>query len=256
MNSDPQKPVRKCKTFHVMTLLIVVLCLGACTETEWQQVSQVLNQVNKGPQGGSALSLSEIDAGLKEALRVGTESVVGQLGKTDGFNADPVIRIPLPSKLASARSMLGQIGLGGLFNDLELRLNRAAEAATPKAKELFWQSIREMSIQDVQTIFKGSDDAATRYFERKMTPKLAAAMRPVVDHCLNEVGAVRVYNQAVEQVRVIPYAPEIKTDLTGYVVEKGMAGIFHYLAQEEAAIRKNPAKRTTEILKRVFGLNS
>jgi hypothetical protein len=78
----------------------------------------------------------------------------------------------------------------------------------------------------------------------------------VIDQSLNEVGAVRVYNQALEQVRVIPYAPEIKTDLTGYVVEKGMAGIFHYLAQEEAAIRRDPAKRTTEILKRVFGLTS
>jgi hypothetical protein len=186
-------------------------------------------------------------------LRVGTGRVVGQLGKTDGFNADPVIRIPLPDKLAAARNMFGQIGLGGVFDDLELRLNRAAEAATPKAKALFWQAIREMTIQDVQTLFNGPDDAATRYFERKMTPELAAAMRPVVDQSLNEVGAVRVYNQAAAQLNAIPYAPEIKADLTGYVVDKGMAGIFHYLAQEEAAIRKNPAKRTTELLQRVFG---
>ncbi len=253
MNSNYQKPVRRWKIFHVTSLLVVVLFLGACTQAEWQQVGQVLNQGNNGSLAGSALSLNEIGAGLKEALRVGTESVVGQLGKADGFNADPVIRIPLPDKLAAAQTMLGQIGMGGIFNDLELRLNRAAEAATPKAKELFWQSIREMTIQDVQTIFKGSDDAATRYFERKMTPKLAAAMRPVIDQSLNEVGAVQVYNQTVAQVRSIPYAPEIKADLTGYVVEKGMAGIFHYLALEEAAIRKNPAKRTTELLKRVFG---
>lgn len=256
VNSNPQKPVRNFKSLPVMALLVVVLCLGGCTETEWQQVGQVLTQVNNGPQAGSALSLSEIDAGLKEALRVGTESVVGQLGQTDGFNADSVIRIPLPDKLAAARNMLGQIGLGGVFNELELRLNRAAEVATPKAKELFWQAIREMSIQDVRTIFNGPDDAATRYFEGKMTPELAAAMRPVIDQSLNEVGAVRVYNQAVEQVRVIPYAPAINTDLTGYVVEKGMAGIFYYLAQEEAAIRKDPVKRTTEILKRVFGAAS
>jgi hypothetical protein len=253
MNSTTQQPVRRWKAFHVTTLLLAVLFLGACTETEWQQMGQVLNQMNSGTQAGSALTIDEIDAGLREALRVGTERVVGQLGKADGFNADPTIHIPLPAKLATARSMLSQIGLGGLFNDLELRLNRAAEAATPKAKELFWQAIREMTIQDVQTIFKGPDDAATRYFERKMTPGLSAAMRPVIDQSLNEVGAVRVYNQAVAQVNAIPYAPEIKTDLTGYVVEKGMAGIFHYLAQEEAAIRKDPAKRTTELLRRVFG---
>jgi hypothetical protein len=238
----------------LVVLLTLLPFISACTETEWQQVSQqVLTQMNTGSPNGGTLSLQEIDAGLKEALRVGTERVVGQLGTTDGFNADPAIRIPLPDKLAAGRDMLGRIGLAGPFNDLELRLNRAAEAAAPKAKALFWQAIREMSIEDVRTIFHGSEDAATRYFQRKMTPELAAAMRPVVDQSLNDVGAVRVYNQVVAQFRTVPYAPEVRTDLTGYVVEKGMAGIFHYLAQEEAAIRKDPARRTTELLRRVFG---
>jgi hypothetical protein len=238
----------------LVALLTLLPLISSCTEAEWQQVSQqVLTQMNTGSPNGGALSLQEIDAGLKEALRVGTERVVGQLGAIDGFNADPAIRIPLPDKLAAARDMLGRIGLAGPFNDLELRLNRAAEAAAPKAKALFWQAIREMSIEDVRTIFHGSEDAATRYFQRKMTPELAAAMRPVVDQSLNDVGAVRVYNQVVAQVRTVPYAPEVRTDLTGFVVEKGMAGIFHYLAQEEAAIRKDPARRTTELLRRVFG---
>jgi hypothetical protein len=247
-----EQPVSRWKTFHVVALVAVILLLGACTETEWQQMGQVLNQINNG-QAGSTLTLQEIDAGLREALQVGTERVVGQLGKTNGFYGDPTIHIPLPDKLAAARTMFGRIGMAGVFNDLELRLNRAAETATPKAKALFWQAIREMTIQDVQAIFRGPEDAATRYFERKMTPELAAAMRPVVDQSLDEVGAVRIYNQTVSQINAIPYAPEIKTDLTGYVVERGMAGIFNYLAQEEAAIRQNPAKRTTELLKRVFG---
>jgi hypothetical protein len=251
VNPGIKKAIYKRNTLYIPILLSLNLLLGAC-QAEWQQVSrQVLNQV--GHQNGSALSIHEIDAGLREALQVGTDRVVGQLGKTDGFNADPVIRIPLPDKLAAARDMFEKVGMAGLFHDLELRLNRAAEAATPKAKAIFWQAIREMTIQDVHAIFKGPEDAATRYFERKMTPQLATAMRPVIDQSLNEVGAVRVYNQAVAQVNAIPYAPEIRTDLTGYVVEQGMAGIFHYLAQEEAAIRKNPAKRTTELLKRVFG---
>jgi len=118
VNSNHQKPCRRLNTFHVVALLVVVLCLGACTETEWQQVGQVLTQINNGPQTASALSLSDIDAGLKEALRVGTENVVGQLGKKDGFNADPAIRIPLPAKLAAARTMMGKIGLGGIFKEL------------------------------------------------------------------------------------------------------------------------------------------
>ncbi len=227
-----------------------MIFLGGCAGTDWQRV---LDQIGNGPRDDGALSLQEIDAGLRETLRVGTDRVTAQLGRQDGFNADPAIRIPLPPRLAAARDMAARVGMAALFNDLELRLNRAAEAATPKAKELFWQAIREMTIQDVHAIFRGPDDAATRYFERKMTPALAAAMRPVVDQSLNEVGAVRAYNQVVAQVTAIPYAPEIRTDLTGYVVEQGMAGIFHYLAQEEAAIRRNPAKRTTELLRRVFG---
>ncbi len=248
MNSSRQQASRSLKPLFF--LLAPILLLGGCTQPEWQQV---LNQIGNGQHGRNALTLQEIDAGLREALRVGTERVVLQVGKTDGFNADPAIRIPLPEKLAAARSTLNKVGMAGLFNDLEVRLNRAAEAAAPRAGELFRQAIREMTIQDVQAIFKGPEDAATRYFERKMTPGLAAAMRPMVDQSLNEVGAIRVYNQAVNQVRAIPYAPEIRTDLTGYVVEQGMAGIFHYLAKEEAAIRKDPVKRTTELLRRVFG---
>jgi hypothetical protein len=236
-------------TFFPPIVLFLIL-LGGCNQPDWQQV---LDQIGNGPHDSRALTLQEIDAGLKEALRVGTEQVVAQLGKTDGFNADPAIRILLPDRLSAARLRRSSKSLKRPAMPILPNMSRAAEAATPKAKEIFWQSIREMTIQDVQGIFRGPEDAATRYFERTMTPRLAAAMRPVVDQSLNEVGAVRVYNEAVAQVRAIPYAPEIRTDLTGYVVEQGMAGIFHYLAQEEAAIRQNPLKRTTELLRRVFG---
>ncbi len=236
---------------RLVPLLLLPLLLS-CTETDWQGIGrQVLTQASTAP--GSSLTNQEIGDGLREALRVGTERVVGQLGRTDGFNADPAVHIPLPGSLATAKGMLERVGMGAVFSDLELRLNRAAEVATPKAKALFWQSIREMTLEDVTAIFKGPEDAATRYFQRKMTPGLASAMRPVVDQSLAEVGAVQVYNQAMTAYRALPYAPEIKTDLTGYVVEKGMGGIFHYLAQEEAVIRRDPAKRTTELLRRVFG---
>jgi hypothetical protein len=238
-------------------LALLLLCpfvlLGGCSQEQLRQVG--LEVLGNGAYNGTGLSLQEIDAGLREALRVGSERVVAQVGRADGFNADAAIRIPLPDRLAAARLTMDKFGMGGVFNDLEVRLNRAAEIAAPQAKAIFWQAIREMSMQDVNTIFRGPEDAATRYFQRKMTPELAAAMGPVIEKSLNEVGAIRVYNQVVTQARAMPFAPEIKTDLTGYVVEKGMAGIFHYLAQEEAAIRKNPAKRTTELLQRVFAGN-
>jgi len=203
----------------------------------------------------SSLPSGEIASGLKEALEVGTERVVSQLGRTDGFNADPAVHIPLPGSLQTVRSMLQKVGMDGMLSELELRLNRAAEAATPKAKDLFLKAIGEMTLEDVQGIYNGPDDAATRYFQQKMSPDLAAEMRPVVEQRLSDVGAVQTYDQVMGEYRSLPFAPDIQADLPGYVVDKGMEGIFHYLAIEEAAIRKDPAQRTTDLLKKVFGGN-
>jgi hypothetical protein len=204
-----------------------------------------------GPQG--ALSVDNIATGLKEALRVGSETVVSQLGKTDGFNADPAIHIPLPKNLKTVKDTLSKIGMSSMLDDLELRLNRAAEVATPKAKELFLQSIKEMTLDDAMGIYKGPDDAATKYFQSKMSQPLAETMHPIVETSLSQVGAVQSYDNVIGKYRSLPFVPDVKADLTNYVTEKGMDGIFHYLALEEAAIRKNPVKRTTDILKRVFG---
>ncbi|NNK85530.1 MAG: DUF4197 domain-containing protein [Desulfobacterales bacterium] len=196
---------------------------------------------------------AEIGAGLKEALRIGTKNVVSQLGQIDGFNADAAIHIPLPEDLKKVKTVLNKIGMSSLLDNLELKLNRAAEVATPKAKKLFWEAITEMTLDDVKAIYKGPEDAATRYFQRKMTPPLAKQMRPVVQQSLSEVKAIKAYDNAMRQYQSFPFVSDVKADLTGYVIEKGMDGIFYYLAREEAAIRKNPAKRTTDLLKRVFG---
>jgi hypothetical protein len=205
------------------------------------------------PTVGAALSTSDITSGLKEALRVGTDNVVGRLGTSGGFSDDHAVHIPLPDSLRQAQALLGRYGMAGLFDDLELRMNRAAEAATPKTKELFWKAIQDMSLDDAQAIYNGPKDAATRYFQSKMTPELSAAMRPVVDQSLADVGAIQAYDNAMAEYRKLPMVPDVKANLTAYVVEKGLDGIFHYLAQEEEAIRTNPVARTTDLLKRVFG---
>ena len=200
-----------------------------------------------------SLTPEEIGNGLKEALRVGSASVVSQLGQKDGFNLDKVIHIPLPEKFDTVRSLLGKIGMAPMLDDLELKLNRAAEVATPKAKKLFVQAISEMTFEDVMNIYNGPEDAATRYFQDKMTLPLAREMQPVVEQSLAEVGAVQAYENVMGEYQAIPFVPDVKADMTTYVIEKGMEGIFHYMAKEEASIRQNPAKRTTELLQRVFG---
>jgi len=199
------------------------------------------------------LSDGEIGAGLKDALRVGTERVVGQLGQSNGFNADEKIHIPLPENLQKVRSALGAVGMSGMMDDLELKLNRAAEQATPQAKALFWNSIEEMTIDDVRQIYNGPENSATQYFQKKMSLPLADAMKPLIEKSMSEVGAVSAYDAAIGQYSSLPFVPDVKADLTSYVVQKGMDGIFFYLGEEEAAIRRNPVKRTTEILQKVFG---
>ncbi|MGI9249282.1 MAG: DUF4197 domain-containing protein [Woeseiaceae bacterium] len=200
-----------------------------------------------------SLSTDDIGGGLKEALRVGTENVVSNLGATDGFNLDPQIHIPLPEQLSQVKKVLGKVGMDSMLSDLETRLNRAAEIATPKAKRLFIGAINEMTLDDVMAIYNGPDDSATQYFKSKMAAPLAIEMKPVVDESLADVGAAKSYNSVMESYNSVPFVPEVDADLGDYVVEKGMDGIFYYLAREEAAIRQDPAKRTTELLKRVFG---
>ncbi len=209
------------------------------------------NPLSGGETG--ALSNADIVAGLRDALKVGTEQVVAQVGALDGFNADPNIHIPLPGALKDVQETLGRFGMSGLADDLELRLNRGAEAAAPEAKALFLNAIAEMTLDDAKGILDGPEDAATQYFKGKMSPPLGERMKPIVDDSLSEVGAVAAYDKMMGQYQAIPFVPDVKADLTTYVVDEAMKGIFYYVAKEEAAIRTDPAKRTTEILQRVFG---
>ncbi|MFT5420772.1 MAG: hypothetical protein ACI9D5_001523 [Candidatus Endobugula sp.] len=213
-----------------------------------EDVSSVGKAVSK-----QALSTEDISGAFKQALELGSQRVVDQLGKADGFNNDSLIHIPLPEQMQTVKKWLDKVGMGGSLDSLELSLNRAAENAVPKAKALFEQTIKQMTFDDVKSIYNGSDDAATRYFQAKMTPALSTEMQPVVQQSLSEVGAVKLYDDVMGDYQSIPFVPDIKADLVDHVVKGGLNGIFHYLAKEEAEIRQNPIRRTTELLKKVFG---
>lgn len=255
MSNSNRSPIK-----HIFYTSLLLMLLTASTAYaglgDWLSKGQdLLKQTTQTDSEGvslSSLSDSDITLGLKEALRVGSERVVDQLGSVDGFNNDSQIHIPLPQSLQIVKTTLNKAGMGGILNDLELKLNRAAEQATPQAKQLFWNSIEQMTLDDVQTIYNGPDDAATQYFKGKMSAPLRESMAPVVDETLNQVGAVQMYDQVMSQYQAIPFVPDVKTNLNSYVLDKGLDGIFYYLAQEEAAIRKDPVKRTTEILQKVF----
>ena len=203
-------------------------------------------------QTAEQLTPEDITNAVKDALRVGTGRVVDRVGAVDGYNADSAIHVPLPENLKQVDEALTAIGMGSLMDDLELRLNRAAEAAAPEAKDLFFQAIADMTVDDINAVFRGPDDAATKYFRGEMSAPLRERMRPVIQDSLAQAGAVQAYDQAIGQYESIPLMPDVKADLTAHTLDYAMDGLFHYLAVEEAAIRNDAAKRTTELLQRAF----
>jgi len=240
-----------------LTLLFPILhsCSadGSKNSGQWlEQANDLLKSVGNTANGQRALTATDLSAGLKEALRVGTETVVSQLGANNGFDSDPEVHIPLPEGLQKVQTGMKKLGLSPLLDDLETRLNTAAEVATPKAKQLFWNAITDMSIDDAKGIYNGPNNSATQYFREKMDAPLKQEFAPVVEKSLQDAEAVQVYDQFMTKYQALPFMPDVKANLNGYVVDKSLDGIFLYLAREEAAIRENPAKRTTEILKRVF----
>ena len=210
-----------------------------------------------GGASGAGLSASEIGSGLKQALSIASEKVTAQLGARDGFNGDPRIHIPLPNSLKSVQEGLNLAGQSAMLDDLELKLNRSAEQATPAAKRLFLDAISRMSFDDAKTILTGPKDSATQYFKRTMSPDLKTTMRPLVDKTVSESGAVKAYENVAGSAQSLPIIGQAVQNgpgmLTDHVLDYALQGIFSYMAQEEAAIRNDPAKQTTDLLRKVFG---
>jgi hypothetical protein len=241
-------------TLKYALIIFSLMCIISFNSLQAGWFDKIIEVIDTGGSGSSNSSLSDNDIAdaLKEALSIGSENVVSQLSAPGGFNSDSNIRIPLPDSLQTVQKTMNKFGMGSSLNDLENKLNEAAETATEKAKPLFLNAIKEMSWDDVKTILNGPDDAATQYFKGKMSSPLSAEMKPIVDNSLNQVGAIKTYNNAMGQYKNLPLVPDVQADLSQHVLNKSIDGIFYYLAAEEKQVRENPAKRTTELLKKVF----
>jgi hypothetical protein len=230
-------------TFSAALLLSATLTFG--------QIQDITKRLGLGKQ--SELSDSKVASGLKEALQVGADNSVKLTGKTDGYFGNPAIKILMPSNLHPLETGLRAMGYGPKLDEFVLSMNRAAEAAAPAAKKIFGDAILSMSFEDARKILSGGDTAATDYFKNKTTEQLTAAFRPVVEKTMEENGVTRQYNGLTEQYRSIPFAKNQNLDINKYVVSKALDGLFYTLGQQEREIRKNPAARTTSLLKEVFG---
>ena len=204
--------------------------------------------------GTGSLSTDDIAAGLKEALSVGAEKAGKNLSSIDGYFANAAIKILMPEEAKKAEQKLRAIGLGKQVDEAILSMNRAAEDAAKSAAPIFVNAIKQMSIQDAAGILKGGDNAATNYLKGKTTSSLTESFRPVIEKTLEKADATKYWNTVFSAYNKFS-ADKINPDLSAYVTEKALTGIFYQVAQEEQQIRKDPLARTSEILKKVFGSN-
>jgi hypothetical protein len=235
------------------SILTAALTLCLCASAV-AQLDQILKEADQAIEhrDTSGLSDDKIIAGLKQALQVSTSKAVANVGKPDGFLKNAAIKIALPPKLETVGSGLRMFGMGSKVDELEVGMNRAAEQATPQAKQIFLASLKKMTFDDARHILTGNDTAATDYFKRTSSADLTTAFSPVVHQSMERVGVVEQYD------RVIKSAPggsiiANEFDLDKYVVGKTLDGLFYMLGEEEKKIRKNPAAQTTALLKEVFG---
>lgn len=203
--------------------------------------------------GTGTASDGDIIKGLKEALRIGTGKAVETVSAPDGFYNNPKIKVPLPGAVQKAEKALRLVGYGEIVDTFELSMNRAAEKATPQTKEMFMDSIREMSFEDARKILGGADNAATQYFEEKTSDRLQEMFKPIVNQTMGEVGVTKAYQDLNAKAQTIPMAGKLSIDLDQYVTDRTISGLFTVLAEEEAKIRKDPVARTTDLLEKIFG---
>lgn len=201
----------------------------------------------------SVLSASDADAGLREALIIGAKAVSGQLSAENGYFGDDAIRIPLPGRLRDVQKQMSRLGMSQPLDDLQLRMNRAAEEAAPVAVDLVIDAVQSLTIEDAVSLVKGGDTAATDLLRLKTEDQLSVLLRPYIEDALEDAGALKMAEGLMSRYGLNQFDVNPRQELVDHAVDEALDGLFFYLAKEEQDIRNNPVERTTDLLKRVFG---
>ena len=216
--------------------------------------AQFLNRLKKIINTNPA-SLSEEDAvaGIKEALITGTNESVRLVSVQDGYWANPEIKIPFPSEARDMETVLRKLGMGRKIDEFNESMNHAAEKAANEAKSIFISAIRGLTVKDALNIVKGEDNAATMYLKNTTSQELKEKFQPVINNSLQSVKATSYWDDLISTYNKVPLVKKMNPDLSAYVTDKAIDGLFIMIAKEELKIRKDPVARTTELLKKVFG---
>ncbi|MBP8724626.1 MAG: DUF4197 domain-containing protein [Saprospiraceae bacterium] len=223
--------------------LVSLLSFSACNA----QFDKLLNKVKT-----LEVSTEDVATGLREALTKGAVQGSELLHQRDGYFKS-IYKIALPEDARQVCNKLRVIpGFSAVEDEVSEKINRAAEDAAIRAKPIFVDAIRQMTIQDAWNILKGSDDAATLYLKETTTQALYDAFQPVIGESMEKVGAVQVWSAAVNQYNQIPFVKKANPDMSDYVTRKALDGLFLKIAEEELNIRSNVSARTSDLLRKVF----
>ena len=231
----------------IRKILVVFLVLNITACAELQQV------VNQLPQG-VGIGNDEIASGLRQALDFGIEKQVTKLTQTDGFYKNDLVKILLPEELQKVDKGLRDIGLSKLADEGLKALNRAAEDAVKEATPIFVDAVKGITFADAKNILLGKDDAATQYLNSKTQTALYAKFNPVIKNSFSKVGADEIWTNLINKYNSIPFTADVNPDLTDYVTNEALKGVYTMIAVEEKEIRNNLSSRTTALLKKVFAL--
>ncbi len=234
-----------------MKKCIAILCifiLSSCAEL--QQVVNSLPQTT----GGFGISNIDIANGLREALDNGIDKQVAKLTLKDGFYRNQLVKVLLPQELRKVDKTLRDVGLGKLADEGLKVLNRAAEDAVKEATPIFINAVKQITFTDAKQILLGNDSAATSYLKNRTRSQLYQKFNPVINKSFSKVGADKIWSSIIKKYNAIPLTNNVNPDLTDYVTNEALKGVYTMIAVEEKDIRTKLSSRTTDLLKKVFAL--
>ncbi|QWX82781.1 DUF4197 domain-containing protein [Cellulophaga sp. HaHaR_3_176] len=229
-------------------IVLICLCFVCFSCNELQQV------VNQLPQSGGAIGNDQIASGLREALDLGIEKQVTKLTQENGFFGNDLVKILLPEDLQKVDNALRKIGLDNLADEGLKVLNRAAEDAVKEATPIFVNAVKGITFSDAKQILLGGDNAATTYLTSTTETELYTSFSPVIKNSFEKVGADKVWSNLITKYNNIPFVNQVNPDLTDYVTQEALKGVYTMIAVEEKEIRTKTASRTTTLLQKVFAL--
>ena len=232
------------------SLMVFAILTSGCETT-----NQLLQNAGNVLNGSAAYvpSAGEAGSGLKQALEIGISAGANNLAATDGYFGNSLVKVLFPPEAQKVEETMRKLGLGSMVDKAIESFNRGAEKAAKEAAPIFVSAIKQITINDAMGILLGNQDAATSYLKSATLIELTARFTPVIERSLNEVNATKYWEEVILRYNKIPLVQKVNPDLTSYVTEKALAGLFIMVAKEELKIRENVGSRTTDLLQKVFG---